>query len=347
MQKCRIGIIGMGRMGITHYSIINTHPQVEIVAIADTSKIILDILSKYIPNLQVYKDYKELLQQAKPDAVLICTPSNLHHEVCSMACELGIHAFVEKPFTANPTQAEELLKRYRQKGLVHQVGYVNRFNDVFTTVKQYAIQGLIGDVLHFKSEMYSSTISKKEETESWRSFRENGGGATYEMASHAIDLVNYLVGKPDEIIGTNMSQVYSKHVEDIVSSTFLYKNGCSGSLYVNWCDTSYRKPANKLELLGDKGKIIADQHSMKIYLNKDDENTGYKMGWNTVYITDVFKPVPFYVRGYEFTRQLYYFVDTILGKENGSMCTFEDGYATQRIIHHLFEDAKKNNIKEG
>ena len=49
MEKVRIGIIGMGRMGITHYSIINTHPSVEIVSVSDTSTMTLDIIGKFIP----------------------------------------------------------------------------------------------------------------------------------------------------------------------------------------------------------------------------------------------------------------------------------------------------------
>jgi len=346
MEKIRLGIIGMGRMGITHFSIINSHPQVEIVAIADTSKMTLDLLKKYVSGIQVFKDYKELIETAHPDAVIVCTPPNLHFEVCKLACERNIHVFAEKPFTANVDQAESLMQMFQSKGLVNQVGYVNRFNDVFITVKNYVETGLIGKVIRFKSEMFSCTVSKKEESESWRSFRENGGGAVYEIAAHAIDLVDFIIGPPDDIVGTSMNQIYSKHVEDIVSSTFLYKNGCSGTLYVNWCDTSYRKPANKLELFGSKGKILADQHGIKIFLNEDDKLTGYKKGWNTVYITDIFTPVPFYVRGNEFTRQLYHFADTILGNEKGDICTFTDGYNAQNVMHQLFVDAQKNSIIE-
>ena len=346
MEKIRLGIIGMGRMGITHFSIINSHPQVEIVAIADTSKMTLDLLKKYVSGIHVFKDYKELIETAQPDAVIVCTPPNLHFEVCKLACERNIHVFAEKPFTANVDQAESLMQMFQSKGLVNQVGYVNRFNDVFITVKKYVETGLIGKVIRFKSEMFSCTVSKKEESESWRSFRENGGGAVYEIAAHAIDLVDFIIGPPDDIVGTSMNQIYSKHVEDIVSSTFLYKNGCSGTLYVNWCDTSYRKPANKLELFGSKGKILADQHGIKIFLNEDDKLTGYKKGWNTVYITDIFTPVPFYVRGNEFTRQLYHFADTILGKEKGDICTFTDGYNAQNVMHQLFVDAQKNSIIE-
>jgi predicted dehydrogenase len=341
-NKIKLGIIGMGRMGLTHYSIINSHPNVEIVAVADTSKVLLNILGKYVAGVQFFTDYKELIDMSKPDAIIVCTPPNLHYEVCNYACEHNIHVFCEKPFTTNVEQAKELAEKFESKKLINQVGYVNRFNDIFMTVKEHIENALIGDIVRFRSEMFTCTVTKKEETESWRSFRENGGGAVYEIAAHAIDLVDYLIGKPDRIAGTSMNQIYSKHVEDIVSSTFIYKNGTTGTLYVNWCDTSYRKPANKLELFGDKGKILADQHGLKIFLNADDPQTGYKKGWNTVYITDVFTPVAFYVRGNEFTRQLYYFADSILRKEKGTMCDFSAGYDAQDIMDKLFMDSELN-----
>lgn len=344
MNKIKIGIIGMGRMGITHFSIINSHPQVEIIAVADTSKITLDLLKKYVSGLQVFKDFKKLITIAKPDAIIVCTPPNLHFEVCKLAYENNIHVFAEKPFTADVKQAQSLMEMFESKDLINQVGYVNRFNDVFITVKKYVANGLIGEVIRFKSEMFSCTVAKKEETESWRSHRGNGSGAVYEIAAHAIDLVDYIIGPPDKIMGTIMNQILSKNVEDIVSSTFLYKNGCSGTIYVNWCDTSYRKPANKLELFGTNGKILADQHGIKIFMNEDDAVTGYKKGWNTVYITDIFTPVPFYVRGNEFTRQLYHFADSILGKEKDTVCTFADGYNAQYVMDQLFIDADKNSI---
>lgn len=61
--------------------------------------------------------------------------------------------------------------------------------------------------------------------------RESGGGAVYEMAVHVLDLINYIIGVPNKVIGTSMNQIYSKHVEDMVSSTLAYDNGCVGTLY--------------------------------------------------------------------------------------------------------------------
>lgn len=341
MQKIKLGIIGAGRMGITHYSIINSHPDVEIESVADPSALILTMMSKYLP-VKTYKDYNDLLEESNVDAILVCTPPNLHFPIVKKAVEKGIHVFVEKPFTTKYNEASELARLYSGTKLVNQVGYVNRFNDVFVKVKELLDAGLIGKIIRFKSEMFSCTITNNDEGSGWRATRESGGGAVFEMASHAIDLVNFLIGKPDKITGSSLNQIYSKNVEDIASTSMLYKNGISGTLYVNWSDTSYRKPTNKMEIFGLGGRILADQHSLKIFLNQPNEQFNMRQGWNTLYITDIFKPVPFYVRGNEFTRQLYHFVDCIQGKSDKNLCTFADGVATLEVIENLFKDYEQN-----
>jgi predicted dehydrogenase len=208
-NKIKLGIIGVGRMGITHYSIINSHPDVNIVSVADPSGMILNIMNKYLP-IKTFKDYNDLLNEYSPDAILVCTPPNLHFPIIMKAAEKGIHVFVEKPFTTKLTEASILSNLYTSNKLVNQVGYVNRFNDVFQKVKDFLDKGVIGKIIRFKSEMFSCTVAQVEEGTGWRASRESGGGAVFEMASHAIDLVNFLVGKPDKVIGSSLNQKLKK-----------------------------------------------------------------------------------------------------------------------------------------
>ncbi len=341
-NKIRIAIIGMGRMGITHYAIINSHPDVQIISIVDPSSLINTIFGKYINGVKIYKSYDSLLKKEDIDAALVCTPPNLNYDIIKNLGEKNIPVFCEKPFTTDKNKAEELSILYESQKLVNQVGYVNRFNDVFAALKQMLSEKLIGDIIRFKSEMFSNTITKPDSGKGWRGSHETGGGAVYEMASHAIDLVNFLVGKPDKVIGSSLTNIYSKNVEDAVSATLLYKSGFTGTIYINWSDESYRKPTNKIEIFGKEGKVLADQHSLKIYLKKENKEKNLCQGWNTLYITDLFHPVPFYVRGNEFTRQLYHFVDSIKNNNLDNICSFEDGVNTLEVIDSIFEDYKKN-----
>ncbi|MBV5315338.1 MAG: Gfo/Idh/MocA family oxidoreductase [Prolixibacteraceae bacterium] len=341
-SKINLGIIGIGRMGITHFSIINSHPDVNIKAVVDTSGLILSLFDKYIKGVNTYKDYTDLFKSETLDAVIICTPPTLHYPIAIEAAKKNIHVFSEKPFTTKKILGKELAELFEQKGLVNQVGYVNRFNDVFAKVKEYLELGIIGNVIRFKSEMFSRTITKAEEGNTWRDSHENGGGALFEVASHAIDLIIFLVGKPDKITGSSLSKVYSKNVEDTVFATMLYKSGISGTLNVNWSDESYRKPTNKIEIFGTEGKILADQHGIKIYMKNANSEHNLKEGWNSIYITDVFKPVPFYVRGNEFTSELYHFIDCINDRKIKNRCSFGDATGTLEAIEAILNDYEQN-----
>ena len=191
--------------------------------------------------------------------------------------------------------------------------------------------------------MFSGTKIKKSSKLSWRDNSKSGGGALYEMASHAIDLVNFLLTKPDKVIGSILKPIYSSNVEDFVNSTFIYKNGITGLLEVNWSDKSYRKPTNKIEIFGNKGKLIADQHSIKIFLNKSSDMFKLNSGWNTIYITDLFNQCKFYVRGNEFTNQLYHFIENILDSKNKSLSNFNNASITHKVIEEIIFDHKNNN----
>jgi len=340
-HKIRVGIIGAGRMGITHYAILNSHPDLVITAVVDTTPMVNALIEKYM-DVRTYKNYSTMLDRESLDAIVLCTPPALNYEILLAANRKGVHVFVEKPGTLSAAQAVEVAEIFEARGLVNQVGYVSRFNDVFGKVKHLIEQRVVGEVIRFRTEMYSRTVIREDGGSSWRTTREQGGGATYEMASHAIDLANYFFGRPDAVAGTCLSRVFSRRVEDVISSSLLYRNGVVGSLYVNWSDESYRKPTAKFEIFGKLGRILADQYGLKVHLGVPNEENGLREGWTSLSITDVFTSVPFYVRGIEFTAQLYHFVDCVkAGAATKCRCTFRNAADTLKVIEEMFLDSSE------
>ena len=333
----KAGFIGFGRMGITHFSILNSHDSVKIVSICDSSKTLMNIAGKYL-NIGTYSDYREMIEKEHLDFVIVSTPSASHAEVIKAAIDHNIHTFTEKPFTLTPEEGRDILKLLEGKNLVNQVGYVNRFNEVVEEVKRLLDEDVIGEVKNVSSEMYGPTVLK-DTKENWRGKRKMGGGCMYEFASHCIDLVVYLVGRPEKVAGSIMQSIYSSGVEDLVISNFIYSNGCSGTIMVNWSDETYRKPTNIVKVFGTKGKIIADKHMYKTYLKEPNPDNGFHEGWNTRYITDFAKSVRFYVRGNEFTRQLDYFVDCIKENRLDNISSFEEAHKTDVIMENIRQDA--------
>ena len=338
------GFIGFGRMGITHFSILNSHPDVKIAAICDSSSTMLGIVKKYL-GVATYTDYNKMMDELDLDFVVISTPTDSHSRIIDDALSHQLHIFAEKPFALNPEDGTRILEKLKAPTLVNQVGYVNRFNEVFMAVKEQLGTGLIGEIKHYSSEMYGATVLKDSKS-SWRGKKKAGGGCMYEFASHCIDLAVYLFGKPDRVKGSILQSVYSSDVEDIVSTQFVYNKGFNGNIMVNWSDESYRKPTNVVKIFGTKGSIIADKHAYKVYLREPSKTAGFDKGWNTRYITDFAKSVRFYVRGNEFTRQLDYFIDQVRDGGAENISSFSDAFITDELIDAIQKDALRTTQED-
>lgn len=337
----RGGIVGFGRMGLTHFSILNAHPSVKVVAVCDSSSFLRGNAVRYM-EVKAFRSPDKMLDEMALDFIVVATPTAAHAEMVGAAVERGVHVFVEKPFALDAQQGKTILRLLEDNPVVNQVGYVLRFNDVFLQVKKLLENKVIGDLLSFKMEMYGPTVLHPVKN-TWRSKKSKGGGCLYDFASHSIDLINYLVGVPDEVAGTVLQRVYSEAVEDAVSSTFFYKSGARGTLLVNWSDPSYRKPTYRFEAFGQRGKIIADLHEFRLFLNAKAALNGFAEGWNRRYLTDIFQPVKFYLRGFEFTRQLDHFVDCVSRQQTGDVSSFEQAHQTDLLIERLRQDAERRN----
>jgi predicted dehydrogenase len=333
----KAGFIGFGRMGITHFSILNTHPAVTITAISESSRTMRSVIKKYL-NTTVYTDYRKMIQKEDLDFIIVSTPADSHQKIIEFAINNNLHIFTEKPFVLNAVDGFEVLKLLNGKAIVNQVGYVNRFNKIFIEIKKLVKEGVIGQVKNFSSEMYGATVLKDSKS-TWRGKRSSGGGCVYEFASHCIDLAIYLFGQPESVAGSVMQKVYSSRVEDIVSTTLLYHNDLYGYVMVNWSDQAYRSPTNIIKIFGTKGKIIANRHEYKIYLREDNPNKRIRKGWSTRFITDIAAGTRFYVRGNEFTDQLDYFIECIDGVQLENVSGFAEALKTDVVMEKIIEDS--------
>ncbi len=334
----RGGVIGFGRMGMTHFSILNAHPNVDLVAVCDSSDFVLKNAARHM-GVEAFKRFDKMIETMDLDFAIVATPTAMHAEAAACAIAHDAHVFVEKPLTLDPEQSEHLLTLARAKGVVHQVGYAMRFHDIFMNVKSLLASGLLGDLVTFSVEM-NGPVVLHDARKSWRSRTTEGGGCLYDFASHSVDLVNYLVGPPDDVVGTVFSHIHSDGVEDALSSTFLYETGLRGTLSANWSDPSYRKPSCRFEALTQQGKIIADFYTCKIFFRQDPQVSGYTQGWNERYLADLAEPVRFYVRGFQFTRQLDYFIDCIQEQKPGETSSFAGGLCTDRIMQRIRTDGQ-------
>ena len=335
----RAGIIGLGKMGLSHQSIANAHPEIELKAVCDTSSYVLDILAKYT-GVKTYTDYKKMFTEEALDCVFVATPSRYHAEVVTAALERGLHVFCEKPFALDPNSGYRLAALAESKGLVNQVGYHYRFIAAFNEAKRLLDQKVIGKLHHVRVEAYGPVVLRPKGS-TWRSQKSEGGGCLFDYSCHAIDLVNYLVGRPISVSGTVLNSVFSSDVDDEIYSTFQFGEGFYGQLATNWSDESFRKMSVKLSFWGDNGRINVDRQELQIYIRTLPESLeGFETGWNTRYTTELTAPVWFYVRGEEYSAQIDHFVHCIRTKAT-PLSNFRSATDTSLVASLMRTDAEK------
>lgn len=340
MNKLRGSVIGLGKMGLSHASIIGAHPSVDLVSVCDTSSMILEAFKKYT-NVNTYSDYKKMIDKEALDFVFIATPTKFHYPMVKYAFEHNVNVFCEKPFCLIASEGNELVSIARQKSLINQVGYHNHFIGTFRELKRLLSANVIGDLVHFTGEAYGPVVTK-EKGGTWRSKPEEGGGCLYDYASHVINLIQETIGRPEKINGSLLKSIYSRGVEDAVYSLMTLDNKLSGVLLVNWSEETYRKMSTSITVQGKNGKIICDATEIKIYLKEANKKENLEKGWTIKYITDFALPVSFHLRGEEYSGQVDYFVNNIIRRENGSYNTFEQGLYTDKVIEMIIENAKQN-----
>ena len=315
----KILIYGFGRMGLTHFSILNgLNPDLDF-SVIEPNKILRKILQKNI-NAKFYADDSSLKQAF--DITLITTPPSIHLNLLNRSIERGDKKiFVEKPFGG---YTNTNLNNIPKSNSIH-IGYVLRFNPCIQWVKTN-INPL--DIKSIHGQYLSNTIEKKPT--GWR----NGSfsGVLNEMGSHVIDLIQYIVGNDQmEVLSSKKESIVSD-IDDIVEATLKTKNDISISMYFNWVKKDIRKPVFGIEIqMKDGSKYSIDQQQINKYSSTGDFI-------EKVAVTDLAKPVPFYLRGVDFTDQML----DLLG-DNKIMASINDALAVNTLMEKILNN--ENNTR--
>lgn len=323
-------------MGISHCSILNAHPEVDLIGACDTSKFLRWMLGKY-SKIPVFDDYKKMIKEQKPDCLFIATPTSSHFEIAKYCLESGIHLFLEKPCCLNYKDTVALRDLARGNRLLIQVGYHNRYLGTFREVKRLIDEDELGEIYHFVAEAYGPVVVK-EKAETWRSDRKEGGGCLYDYASHVINLTDFILGDIENVSGTYLKSVFSKKVEDAVYSNLRLKNGISGHLSVSWSEESFRKMSTRITVSGKNGRVEANAQEVKLYRNSANSDSNRGAGWELTYLTDYTDPVNFYLRGEEYSAQVDDFIDHLSSGRLDSINSIESAGETDRIVELLIKD---------
>jgi predicted dehydrogenase len=326
-------------MGLSHFALVNAHPDTETLA-CDATGLLIDVLGRNIPN-KLYRDYDRMLADGDLDAVVIATPSNLHADMVKAALDRGLHVFCEKPFCLDWREAQALADRAEAEGRVNQVGYHYRYVGAFREMKRLLDAGAIGRVTHVLAEAYGPVVLRPKR-QTWRTQKGSGGGCLYDYAAHPLNLLNWAFGTPAKVSGSVLGEVFSKGIDDEVFATLSFADGPVAQLSVNWSDESHRKMTTKLSLIGTNGRINVDRQECQLYLRAPvDTLPGTEAGWTVRYTTDLTSDPWFYLRGEEYSHQIDAFVRAVRdGTGRAEENDFRSAAVTDRTIAMIVDDAE-------
>lgn len=316
MEKVtRVVIYGFGRMGITHFAILNgieSSPDKKYkFTVLEKNKNLISILKRNFPNIQFFSN-NDRLPKRPFDLCIITAPPFTHLELFNKSIERGDRKiFIEKPFGGHTN-----LNINHNHGKAY-VGYVLRYNPCIQWVKDNIDPKNIKSV---KAEYVSCTLQKKPQ--GWRNGADSG--VLNEMGSHIIDLLNYILDLRDySILSSNIKSIISD-VDDEVSAQIR-----SGEkiidLYFNWVKENIRKPVFALEFfMHDNSTVKVDQQ--KISILKDN------LTIKEINVTNLKSSIPFYLRGVDFTLQMQDFIG-----ENKVNCSLEEATLVNNIIRDIIK----------
>lgn len=203
----KVGVIGVGYLGEHHARIYSALESVELVGVMDISVGRCgDIANRY--GCSCYEDIDRLIHDS--DALSIVAPTPLHHEIGLKCLEYGKDILVEKPITVTVEEADELINKAEEKGLILQVGHLERFNPAVTV-----LEGYLTEPVFFESERLSPFLE-----------RAAGVDVTLDLMIHDIDIILSLSKSHPKRVSAVGSSVLSNKI-DVVKAWIDFENGVS------------------------------------------------------------------------------------------------------------------------
>lgn len=211
-DQVRYGVIGTGSRGSYLLKHLKSIDGGRCVAVCDINEEHLKKGADTIGNNpEKFKDYRELLARQDVEAVLIATPLYLHFPITKDTLLAGKHTLCEKSLVFKPEEVHELrtIANSRPKQIL-QVGLQRRYSQYYQMAKEMVDKGILGDVTHVHAQWHRNPgwqmkphpDPQQQRLNNWRLFREYSGGLTAELASHQIDIADWMFGAtPEYVIG--------------------------------------------------------------------------------------------------------------------------------------------------
>lgn len=241
-----VGVIGFGYWGPNIVRNFNSQEETRVAAISDLNNNALNRAKKSYPQIKATSDWLEIVRSPDIDAVAVITPVSTHFELAKEALNNGKHVFVEKPFTATVSQAEELIELSAKKNLKIVVDHTFLFTGAVRKIKQLIDDDVLGNLYYYDSMRVNLGLFQHDVNVAW------------DLAPHDLSIMDYLI-KERPVAISACGKAHFKNgkdskngKEDIAYITVYFNNSTIAHFNVNWLS-----PVKvRMTLIGGEKKML-------------------------------------------------------------------------------------------
>jgi predicted dehydrogenase len=326
----KFGVIGYGYWGPNVVRNLDQLDGSEVVAVCDKSPTARKRIHKSYPHVKVVSETAEVMSSTEIDAIAIVTPVQTHYELTKAALQHGKHVFVEKPFTSDSGQAEELINLAAKKNLKIMVDHTFLFTGAVKKIGQLLEEGALGKVYYYDSTRVNLGLFQHDVNVIW------------DLAPHDLSIIDHLIKETPEAVSAT-GQTHLNGHEDVAFITVYFPNKIIAHINVNWLS-----PVKvRTTLIGGEKKMLvwndleADE-KIKVY-DKGVHITSREGLYNLLVnyrSGDMWAPQVEQVEALK--QELAYFIDCVTNNHT----PFNDGAAGLRVVK-LLEAANESVSKRG
>jgi predicted dehydrogenase len=326
----KFGVVGYGYWGPNVVRNLDRLDQTKVVAVCDKSIAARKRVAKAYPDVLVTDDSAELMSSSEIEAIAVVTPVWTHYELAKAALQNGKHVFVEKPFTSNAAQAQELIELAARKNLKIMVDHTFLFTGAVQKIKQLLNEDALGKLYYYDSTRVNLGLFQHDVNVVW------------DLAPHDLSIIDHLIQKTPEAISAT-GQTHLNGHEDVAFITLYFPDKVIAHINVNWLS-----PVKvRTTLIGGEKKMLvwndleADE---KIKIYDKGVNVTSREGLYSLLVNyrsgDMWAPQIEQIEA--LTRELAYFVESIVNDKT----PVNDGEAGLRVVRML-EAANASISKRG
>ncbi|MGA2730068.1 MAG: Gfo/Idh/MocA family oxidoreductase [Terracidiphilus sp.] len=324
------GVIGYGYWGPNIVRNLVNLEGSQVIAIAEINAGARARAQKAYPSVKVTADASEVITSAAIDAVAVVSPVWTHYELTKAALQNGKHVFVEKPFTSNTAQAEELINLAQQKNLRIMVDHTFLFTGAVRKICQLLEDGALGNLYYYDSTRVNLGLFQHDINVLW------------DLAPHDLSIMDHVLkGRPEAIVATGQGHLNGH--EDVAFMTLYFPEKVIAHINVNW-----------LSPVKVRTTLIGGEKRMLVWndLEADEKIKVYDKGVKITNREGLYELLVSYRSGDMWSPQLEqvealrqemsYFVECV----SNSKEPFNDGCAGLRVVQML-EAASESLSKRG